>query len=91
MVDVADIADVVNGWVVGSLEQPEIWVIQFDGKPVVLPNGKSLWRKKNHANCALTNAMERKSYDYPYVDRDTWSRQIKELRESGRIEIVRIK
>ncbi len=37
--------------------QPNVqtWVIKKDGVIIKLPNGKSFWRRKNHAGAALTN------------------------------------
>lgn len=39
----------------GNPSHLESWVIRRNGGIVKLPNGKCIWKKKNHAGAALTN------------------------------------
>lgn len=49
---------------VGDNPKVESWVIRRNGKVIRLPNGKSIWRRKNHAGAALTNYVSNiDSYD----------------------------
>lgn len=36
-----------------SIPPNEYWVVLVDGKRVTVSSGKSLWKKKNHAGCAI--------------------------------------
>jgi len=36
----------------------QYWVVLLDGKRVIMKNGKSIWKQKNHASCAVSNCIE---------------------------------
>ncbi len=45
-----------------TIAEDEAWIIEVDGKRFVLGNGKSVWKKKQHASSALTNHMSHYEY-----------------------------
>lgn len=53
--------------ILGNPKALESWVIRRNGKIVKLRNGKMIWKKKNHAGSALTNAIDMM---YTYKDLD---------------------
>lgn len=53
--------------ILGNPKLLESWVIRRNGKIVKLRNGKMIWKRKNHAGAALTNAIDMM---YTYKDLD---------------------
>lgn len=42
----------------------QTWVIKYNDKILILPSGKSSWRRKNHATSAFTNSICGLFYKY---------------------------
>ena len=71
-----------------SVNEPETYVLKYNGKILRLLSGKSSWKKKHHAINAFTNSI----YGWFYHYRHGWtpSDVTKLLIEKGILQVVKI-
>lgn len=55
MKNIEKIIEKLNNLNTKAIQKP--WYLEYKGRPLVLPSGKSRWKQKNHATSALTNAL----------------------------------
>jgi hypothetical protein len=73
-----------------------VFIIRWRGKPIETPSGKSAWKSKGAAGCALAHAFRRTVESYQYADKvsrrdnDYWKNIIEDLKQEGTLEVQEI-